>query len=194
MKKSVISFVLCLSLLLSLTVPAFAEEYGEGSTVVSLTVEDPTPQDDYTSGSPEPENSPISEIKIPASFSLDTGDHFNLDFSNVTLKDRTSITISIDTSRTLAPDGYFYLVNASNEGQKIPCLFYRGYASTDYWESMTLQGNYTVAVYENNGEHYGKTYGSLKIETAGSPSSAGSSSVAGTYSGVIYFTIKLESF
>lgn len=177
MKKRALPLFLCFALLLSLSVPAMAADQTTASTTITKTVTDP-PASSGGSDDSEPVNSSSYEISIPASFSMDDGDFFEISTTKLETGERQDLYVSVDYERTFNTDGYFYLRNTNNVAQKLPCTISRGYASGVYWETITSSGNSPVATFSMDSR--ANMYGAVKITTAGSPTTAGGSSIAGT--------------
>lgn len=195
MKKQVLPLILCFAMIFSLTVPAMAADQTTASTTIIKTVTDPpiTGGDGGGSDDGEPVNSSSYEISIPASFSLDDGDYFRLDVGKIETNEQQNLCVKIDYDRTFSADGYFYLKNTQNIAQKIPCSIYRGCADDPVWNIIAEANSSIVAIYNKRSGPVAEYGGDVRIVTAGSPTTAGSASVAGTYYGVIYFTIQVLS-
>lgn len=196
MKKRALPLILCFALLLSLSVPAMAADQTAASTTITKTVTDSpsTGGSDDDGDDDEPVNVSTYEVSIPAAFSLDDGDYFTIGATKMDISEQQDLFVSVDYDRTFDADGYFYLRNTSNIAQKIPCTISRGYASGVYWETITSSENSPAAIFNTASGTTPNMYGAVKIITAGSPSSAGSSSVAGAYSGTVYFTIQIVDY
>lgn len=195
MKKRALSLILCLTLLLSLSVPAMAADQTEASTTITKTVTDSpsTGGSDDDGDDDEPVNVSTYEVSIPAAFSLDDGDYFRLDVGKIETSEQQNLCISIDYARTFSSDGYFYLKNTANVAQKLPCSIYCGCADDPVWNIIADANSSIVGIYNKRSGVTAEYGGDVRIVTAGSPTTAGSTSVAGTYSGVIYFTIQILS-
>jgi hypothetical protein len=197
MKKRVLPLFLCLAMIFSLAVPALAADQTTASTTITKTVTDPPANSGGGGGGgddDEPVNFSSYEISIPASFSLDDGDFFEIGATKLEIGEQQDLYVSVDYERTFDADGYFYLRNTNNVAQKLPCTISRGYASGVYWETITSAENSPAAIFNLASGTTPNMYGAIKITTAGSPSTAGGSSVAGTYSGTIYFTIQVIDY
>ena len=194
MKKRALPMFLCFALLLSLSMPAMAADQTTASTTITKIVTDPPASSGGGSDDSESVNSSSYEISIPASFSMDDGDFFEISTTKLEIGERQDLYVSVDYERTFDADGYFYLRNTNNVAQKLPCTISRGYASGVYWETITSAENSPAAIFNLASGTTPNMYGAIKITTAGSPSTAGGSSVAGTYSGTIYFTIQVIDY
>lgn len=197
--KKVLSLLLCVTMISSFSVEAFAATT-EASVVITKTVEDiPEPSDGgghvgNDGGDDDPVNTPSYEVSIPTGFSLDTGDYFEVGVSSLSLNDQQELHIDVDYDRTFAADGYFYLKNDANVMQQLPCSLYRGYSSGVYWDLLDSAEKCTVATFTKRGGLLPDTFGAVRVVTSGRPSTAGFQSIAGTYSGTIYFTIEIIDF
>lgn len=195
MKKRVLPLILCLAMILSLSVPAMAADQTEASTTITKTVTD-SPSTGGSGGDDddEPVNSSTYEVSIPAAFSMDDGDYFTIGATKNEIGERQELRVFVDYDRTFDADGYFYLKNTKNVAQKLPCTISVGTAGYDYWQTITDSTTCVVATFTHGSGLKADYCGSARIVTAGSPSTAGSSSVAGTYSGTVYFKIELVDF
>lgn len=196
MKKRALPLLLCLAMIFSLSVPAMAADQTTASTTVTKTVTDPPASSGGDSGSSddEPVNVSSYEVSIPASFSMDDGDYFTIGATKNEIGERQELRVFVDYDRTFDADGYFYLKNTANVAQKLPCTISVGTAGYDYWQTITSANTCVVATFTHSSGLKADYCGSAKIVTAGSPCTAGSSSVAGTYSGTVYFKIELVDF
>lgn len=193
MKKRVLPLFLCLAMIFSLTVPALAADQTTASTTITKTVTDP-PVSSGSGDDDTPVNSSSYEVSIPASFSLDGGDCFSVEATKNEIGERQEIYVSIDYDRTFDADGYFYLRNTLNVAQKLPCMISVVRVDADYSQAVTSANTCVVAQFSHQSGLSPEYGGALKITTDGVPSTAGSSSVAGTYSGTIYFTIQVIDY
>lgn len=193
MKKRVLPLFLCLAMIFSLTVPALAADQTTASTTITKTVTDP-PVSSGSGDDDTPVNSSSYEVSIPASFSLDDGDFFEIGATKLEIGEQQDLYVSVDYERTFDADGYFYLRNTNNVAQKLPCTISKGYASGVYWETLTDQPSSTVAIFSKGTGTTPNMFGAVRITTAGVPNTAGSASVAGPYTGTIYFTIQVIDY
>ena len=165
---------------------AFAADITEASTTVTKTVEAPPAQDVGSSVGPSNESS--YEINIPASFSMDSAEFFEITASKMELEEKQELHVMVDYDRTFGPDGYFYLANVENLYLTIPCTISKGYSSGVYWETITGSDNSSVAVFNNIAGTTPDLFGAVKVSTVGAQTAAG------TYTGKIYFNIQILNY
>ena len=106
MKKRGFSLMLCIALVFTMSASAFAADITEASITVTKTVEAPPAQDVGSSVGPSNESS--YEINIPASFSMDSAEFFEITASKMELEEKQELHVMVDYDRTFGPDGYFY--------------------------------------------------------------------------------------
>lgn len=185
MKKRGFSLMLCIVLVLSMSSHAFAANKTEASTKVTKTVEAPPEQG---VGDDESVNESTYEVIIPASFSMDSADFFQITASKMELADNQELHVMVDYDRTFAADGYFYLANTENLYLTIPCTISKGYPSGIYWETITGTDNSAVAVFNSTAGTTPDMFGAVKVSTVDAQTAAG------TYTGTIYFTIQIINY
>lgn len=185
MKKRPFSLILCIVLVLSMSSHAFAANITEASTKVTKTVEAPPEQG---VGDDESVNESTYEVIIPASFSMDSAEFFEITASKMELEEKQELHVMVDYDRTFGPDGYFYLANVENLYLTIPCTISKGYSSGVYWETITGSDNSSVAVFNNIAGTTPDLFGAVKVSTVGAQTAAG------TYTGKIYFNIQILNY
>lgn len=186
MKKKGFSLMLCIALVFTMSASAFAADITEASTTVTKTVEAPPAPDVGSSAGPSNESS--YEISIPASFSMDSAEFFEITASKMELEEKQELHVMVDYDRTFGPDGYFYLANVENLYLTIPCTISKGYSSGVYWETITGSDNSSVAVFNNIAGTTPDLFGAVKVSTVGAQTAAG------TYTGKIYFNIQILNY
>ena len=186
MKKRGFSLMLCIALVFTMSASAFAADITEASTTVTKTVEAPPAQDVGSSVGPSNESS--YEINIPASFSMDSAEFFEITASKMELEEKQELHVMVDYDRTFGPDGYFYLANVENLYLTIPCTISKGYSSGVYWETITGSDNSSVAVFNNIAGTTPDLFGAVKVSTVGAQTATG------TYTGKIYFNIQILNY
>ena len=188
MRKRIILLSLAALLIAALPLVAVAADETEMTTVITYTVDDPNAE-------PPPPSAPSNDtsvgytVIIPASITLPQENGFVIRAENVVLSSGQFLAVVLESARSFANDGYFYINNGGTDAvSRIRTDVQRADVDQPRELSVSLGGLGHLLVAEFRNGDTTPCKGGKLFFTA----SPNTENLPGTYTGTIYFRISIE--
>jgi hypothetical protein len=194
MKKRIVAFALLIALGTAFILPLAVQADDTASMRVNYTLI----RDDVTPPPPEPDNTPLYIINIPASISLNDKNFIDITWvDNGLVEGSQWVDVFIDGAKTF-PDGKFYLItgDGSTPAQRILCQI---------WQGTTILGSITRRIQKDSDDvlvasflpdtksEMASVLGRIGFYPEYDLDNVAETYVAGTYTGTVHFKIKFTS-
>lgn len=172
---------------------AYAANETAATMTVTYTQEAPEPSETESPNDTPTEEMPTTqpgnqassyEIDIPSEISLNDGDSTLLMMNSLNIGKSFKVVVYIDGDRTFQDDGFLHLTAPGND-QTAKTAVYRYNSESDTYERLSGDGEHEVAVFKYYSLNPNK-YGLLRFEIENQ-----SELEPGTYSGTVYFSIRM---